>query len=144
MILDNGLLFSDAQAVTASAASTNYYDQTATTNYAGTGATLYLVSLLDVAMTDGGSDSTVTVTLQSDDNASFTSAATVVTMAVFTANSAAGTVKIIQVPAEVATERYIRAYYTVANGNLSTGSFTTFLTTDIQAWRAYADNITIS
>jgi hypothetical protein len=40
--------------------------------------------------------------------------------------------------------RYARLKYTPANGDLSTGSFTAFITKDIQKYASYADGITIS
>lgn len=144
MILDAHARFSNAQAITASAASTNLMDLNATERRPGTGKPIYFVVVCTVAMTDSGSDSTVTVTLQSDSTSAFGSAATVLTLPVFAATSAAGTRRVIQLPADTAHEQYIRAYYTVANGNLTTGSFTAFLATNIEAIQEYADGFTIS
>lgn len=144
MYLDAQLLFSDAQAVTASAASTNYLDLGVARDI-GTGEDLYLVSICDVAMTDSGSDSTVAVSLQGDSTTTFTPDGEQ-TMFTFSALSAIGTVKIAKLdPGSAPLQyRYVQAYYTVANGNLTTGSFTTFITKDIQKYVSYADAITIS
>jgi hypothetical protein len=144
MILDGQNLFSDAQAITSSAASTNLIDLKSTTTYAGTGKPLYVVSLVDTAMTDASSNSTVTVTIQSDSTSAFGSAATVLSLTAFAATAAAGTVVKGVIPPDTNCERYIRAYYTVANGALTTGAFTTFITTDLETYRTYADGFTIS
>jgi hypothetical protein len=144
MYVDAQLLFSDAQAVTASAASTNYLDLGSVRDI-GTGEPLYLVSIVDIAMTDSGSDSTITVSLQGDSTTTFTPDGSE-NMFVFAAASAAGTIKIARLNPDSAPlqYRYVQAYYTAANGNLSTGSFTTFITKDIQKYTSYADAITIS
>jgi hypothetical protein len=40
-------------------------------------------------------------------------------------------------------ERYLGVRYTVAAGPLTAGAFDAFLTTDVQAWRAYARNYAV-
>jgi len=143
MILDAQNLFSDAQAVTASAASTNLIDLGADRDL-GTGKPVYVVVQVDVAMTDSGSDSTITVTAQTDAAAAFGSPTTAQTLGTFAALSAIGTRLIMALQPGQIVERFLRLYYTAANGSLSTGSFTAYLTTDLQQARTYADNITIS
>lgn len=143
MVLDAYNLYSDAQAVTANAASTNLIDHGAVRDL-GTGEDLYIVCLVDVAMTDSSSNSTCTVTLETDDNSSFSSATTGQTLFVFSAVSAAGTVKIARIQPDALNERYSRLYYTMAGGDLSAGSFTAFITHDVQKYVSYADNIVIS
>lgn len=144
MILDAQLLFSESQAVTASAASTNIYDASAARNI-GVGEDMYVLCICTVAMTDGSSDSTVTVTLETDDNAAFSSPALAVqTVGVFAALSAVGTKFVRRLSTTGLTERYIRGYYTVANGNLTTGSFTLTLVKDADLYTAYPDAITIT
>jgi hypothetical protein len=142
MFVDAQLLFSDAQAVTAAAASTNYVDLGAVRD-AGVGQSLYVVCVCDVAMTDGSSDSTLAVALETDSTSTFTPDATR-TLFTFSALSAAGTVKISRLGPDDLNLRYAQIKYTPANGNLTTGSFTTFITTDIHKWAAYADAVTIS
>lgn len=144
MYMDAQLLFSDAQAVTAAAASTNVVDLGVARDI-GTGNSLYVVVTVDVAMTDASSDSTLTVALQGDSTTTFTPDGT---RDLFTipAVSAAGAKFIARLdPASAPLQyRYIRLYYTPNNGNLTTGSFTAFITTDVDQYVAYADNITIS
>ena len=71
MMLDAQNLFSDAQAVTAAAGSTNTIDLGIARDI-GTGYPLFVALNVDVAMTDGSSDSTVTVTLEGDSTTTFT------------------------------------------------------------------------
>jgi len=144
MYLDAQLLFSDAQAVTATAASTNSIDLGAVRDI-GTGENLYLVVTVDVAMTDASSDSTLAVAIEGDSTTTFTPDGT---HTVFTipAVSAAGAVFYARLDPGAAPlqYRYIQLKYTPANGNLTTGSFTAFLTHNIQKYVSYADGITIS
>lgn len=144
MYVDAHALFSDAQAVTAAAASTNLIDLGAAQSRIGVGEELFIVVQVDVAMTDAGSDSTLAVTLEQDDAAAFGSATSIQTIGTFAEVSAVGTRLVARIAPDVVTERYIRLYYTPANGNLTTGSFTAYVAKDIQADRAYADGFVIS
>lgn len=143
MIIDRQLRFCSELAVTASAASTDLIDMLAAQDWAP-GTPLWVVVVCTEAMTDTGSNSTVTPSIESDTAAAFSSATTVQTLPAFAATSAAGTV--IKAPlAPMATkERFIRMYFTVANGDLSAGKFTAFITPNADTWSAYADGITIS
>lgn len=143
MILDAQNLFSDAQAVTAAAASTNLIDLGAVRNL-GVGEELYVVVSCDVAMTDGSSDSTLAVKLEADSAAAFNVAIVSQELFTFPATSAIGTRYYAKISPDLANKRYMRLYYTPANGNLSTGSFTAALVKNIDAYTSYADAITIS
>lgn len=126
MIFDALLQFSDAQAVTAAAASTNYVDLKKARNI-GIGEDLYIVLIIDVAMTDSGSDSTLTVDLQGDSTSTFTPDGTQ-TLFVIPAVSAIGTKFVQRVsPGLAAAYEFLQLYYTPNNGNLSAGSFTAFI-----------------
>jgi hypothetical protein len=148
MFMDADLLFSDAQAVTATAASTNYYD-TGPLYSGNTGRDLgvsemYFSITVDVALTDSGSDSTITVSLETDDNTSFSSVATVATLVVIPALAAAGSKFFVRVPlagAAVPYERYLQLKYTTTNGNLTTGSFTAAMVRNPDNWRSYASAV---
>lgn len=144
MYVDAQLLFSDAQAVTAAAASTNVVDLGIARDI-GTGENMYIVVVCDVAMTDAGSDSTLDVILQGDSTESFTPDGAR-TLFQFAAASAAGTAKFARLDpgSEPLQYQYIRLYYSPNNGDLSTGSFTAFITNDIEKYTAYADGYTIS
>lgn len=142
MIIDKLLQFSDAQAVTATAASTDYIDFGLPRNL-GVGEELYIFVLVTTAMTDSGSDSTVTVSVECDSTSTFTPDTTK-TLFTFPAVSPAGTIKYARISPDDIDLRYCQLKYTVSGGNLSTGSFTAGIVKDIQAFKAYASGYTIS
>lgn len=144
MFMDADLLFSDAQAVTATAASTNYVDLGPLftgnlTRDLGVSSELYISISVDVALTDSGSDSTIAVSLETDDNTSFSSIATVATLVTIPAVTAAGTKYFVKMPiaTTVPYERYLQIKYTAANGNLTTGSFTAAIVKNIDKYQTY-------
>lgn len=144
MYVDAQMLFDDAAAQLSSGASTNLIDLKATTPNLGDGQPLYVVVQVTTAFTDSSSNSTQTVTVEQDTAAAFSSATTVGTVGTFAALTAAGTYKVLTLAPGAITERFIRLYYTVANGDLTTGAFNAFITTDLDRFVANADNITIS
>lgn len=153
MIHDAQLLFSDAQALTATAVSTNVVDLGIARDI-GTGESLYLVVTLDVAFTDAGSDSTVAVTLQGGATAGATTASQV--LFTIPAVAAAGNVYIARLDPNGMSSlqqqntssplayRFIQVTYTVAGGNLTTGTVTCFLTSNIQQAAHYASGYTVA
>lgn len=144
MYVDKNLLFAEALAITASAASTSYLDLQSIRDI-GAGKDLYLVVNVVEAFTDGSSDSTVQVDIETDDNTSFSSATAVQRVGTFAALSAIGAKKVVKISPAVIAERYVRLYFTVANGNLTTGKFDAYLTVDAEsANKIYADNSTIT
>lgn len=142
--VDSQLEFSDSQAVTATAASTNIVDFKTGFVDAGVGRDIYFVCNVTVDMTDAGSDSTITVTLETDDNEAFSSATTAQTIGTFPALSLAGTRLVAKLQPEKITEQFLRVQYTTTNGDLTTGSFDAFLTLDIDAFTAYPSGSTIT
>jgi hypothetical protein len=145
MYVDGELRFSNEQAVTASAGSTNLIDLKVAGMNPGVGEPgLWAVFVVTEAFTDSGSDSTVAVTLETDNDVAFGSPTTAVqTVGTFAALSAIGSVLIVRLQPFSTLERYMRAYYTLANGNLSTGKITSFLTPNVDKWRANAQSVTI-
>lgn len=146
MIKDKQLYFSEEQAITATAASTNYMDMAQAVDL-GQGAKLVVIAEVTEAFTDGSSNSTVSVTVETDDNSSFSSATEVASLGTFAALSAVGdTLAAALLPGGV--ERYIRLKYTVANGDLSTGKITAQITPfeyqGLIVPAVYADAVTIS
>lgn len=144
MIVDADLQFSNAQAVTAAAASTNYVDLGPlftgnTGRNIGHADDLYVSITIDTTMTDASSDSTLAVSLETDDNTSFSSAATVAALVTIPAVSVAGTKYFVKLPiaTTVPYERYIRIYYTPANGNLTTGAFSAHIVKVPDNWMGY-------
>jgi hypothetical protein len=144
MYVDAQLLFSDAQAITAAAGSTNTVDLGAVRDI-GTGEDLYIVVSVDTAFTDGSSNSTLTVALEGDSTTSFTPDGTT-DLFTIPALAAVGDKFIAKLsPGSAPLQyRYIRLLYTPNNGDLSTGAVTAFVTHNIDKFRAYADAITIS
>lgn len=144
MYVDAQTLFSDGQAVTATANSENVIDLKVARDI-GIGQAMWIFLLVTEAMTDSGSDSTVAVSLVTDDNSSLSSPATVQTLVTIPATTAAGTLYVFPLPAATvnAYQQYLGLTYTVAGGNLTTGKFTAGLTTDIQSWTAYASGYTV-
>lgn len=120
MITDELLKFSDAQAVTAAAASTSYLDLGIARDI-GAGQLLYVAVSVDVAFTDAGSNSTLTVDLQYDSTTTFTPDASQ-TLCSIPALSAIGYKRLIPIAPQEVSYRYAQLYYTPVNGDLTTGS----------------------
>lgn len=112
MILDGQLLLSDSQALTASGASTNLVDKGGAFSMAD-GEPMALVVTVDVAADFTTTDETYAVAVQTDDNSSFSSAATLVTRTLVATDRAAGSRIILPLPPGTVPERYLRAYYTL-------------------------------
>lgn len=135
MIIDSQTEYSDEQAVTASAASTNIVDHGI--GDAGVGEpSVYLNIQVDEAVTATGS-ATVQFALQTDGDSAFGSATTLLqTDAIGKAALTAGTV-VAQFKLPVGMERYSRVYYTVATGPLTAGKFSAHLVHDVEKNVAY-------
>lgn len=144
--LDARAEFSDAQAVTATAISTNVMDRKGAglapnaTDNIGAPATAYLVVSMDDGATAAGA-ATVTVTLESADNAGLSTNPVVHYSSgakALAAMTAGATVAVIPLPAD-AYKEFLGVRYTVATGPLTGGTFNAYLTLDPSIWRAYAD-----
>lgn len=145
MILDAGNEFSDSQAVTSTAISTNVIDlgpvADNTLRDIGQGTQMWLVVTTDVAATDTSSDATLTVSLESDSTANLATSATVhyTTAALaFAAFATAGTVLVAVALPSGNYEQYLGVRYTVASGPLTAGNFSAFLVRDPNLFRTYA------
>lgn len=153
MIHDAQALFSDAQALTATAVSTNVIDLGIARDI-GTGEPLWLVVTTDVAFTDAGSDSTVAVTLQGGATAGATTASLVCftipavcavgRLFAYRLNPANLTATDVLDTTNPLAYRFIQLTYTVAGGNLSTGTVTAFLCKDISMAHSYATGIVVA
>lgn len=112
MQIDYQLLLSDAQAFSSSGASTNYIDL-GSIRHVGRGNPMALVFTVDTGADYTTTDETYAFALQTDDNTSFSSAATQVTRTISAASSglAAGTIHVI--PFNFTSERYLRLYATL-------------------------------
>lgn len=130
MILDNQTLFSDAQAVTASAASTNILNlaprATGLAFDVGRGVNVPLMIKVTEAFNNLTS---LTVSIQTDDNVGFASPTTIATTpAIPLASLLAGYVFPIDFLPRGISEQYLRLYYTVAGTAPTTGKITAGIT----------------
>ena len=143
MYLDSQLLFSDAQALTATAASTNLIDLGVDGNL-GIGEPMAVVIVLDVLADDTTGDETYVVDVEFDSTAAFSSAVTAVTKTI-TRGEVAGTKFVVLVPADLTGEQFMRLNFTLG-GTTPTVTVTAFLTAAnmVQNNVVYADAITIS
>jgi hypothetical protein len=108
MIMDAQQLYSDAQALTVDAASTNVIDHGSDRNM-GIGEPLVVLITVDSGAAGGG---TLAIALQTDDNVGFASPATVATTAAIAAAAlATGAKVVLPVPPDTAIERFTRLNY---------------------------------
>lgn len=134
MFIDKELTFSDKQAVTASAASSNYYNQGTIADLGMSNALLMLGFYEDFAATGAA---TLTVSIQTDDNNTFSSPKTVSSQQYAIADLKAG--KQYFLPLPIGTdEKYIRVFYTVATGPFTAGKITATIVDKPQYARTYA------
>jgi hypothetical protein len=134
MYLDKENLFSEDQAITVTAASTDVIDLGLTEM--GRGEEIEILVQVTTDFADGTS---LQVALQTDDNAGFSSAATLFSSAaIATASLVAGyTFAMGKLPDNL-VERYVRLYYTVV-GTMSAGKVVAGLIKDRQNWAALPD-----
>jgi hypothetical protein len=142
-MLDKQLEFSDSQAVTATALSTNVVDTLPgiraglTANLGGIEAA-FLVVEVDTTFTAAGA-ATLNVSLESDSTANLATSPTVhfqsgpLALAALTAR---GKVAVIPLPSG-SYERYLGLRYTVATGPMTAGAVSAYITRDPGTWQAY-------
>ena len=143
MYVDSQLEFSDGQAVTAAAESTNIIDLSIARDIA-VGEQLYVAINVTVAMTDSGSDSTLTVDAYYDSTETMTPDAQQ-RLLIIPALSAIGFQVYVPLSPHLSTTyRYLALQYTPNSGNLTTGTFDAQLVWDIQKNIHYANNSLIT
>lgn len=150
MFLDTQSEFSDAQAVTATALSTNVLDLFSVLAGGGARITpnarldvgdadeLYLVVQTQAAITDAGSDATLAVTLESADDAAITT--NVIThfstgALAFATYSPQGTQIVKMRLPKGSYRRYLAVRYTVGAGPFTGGAIDAFLTPSVDNQR---------
>ncbi|MNN10860.1 hypothetical protein D3C81_1237960 [compost metagenome] len=136
MILDKLNTFSDAQAVTATAASTNVIDlgpltHGNTVRDIGAGEPVYLFVSVGAAATAGGA-ATVTIALQTDTVENFATPTNLFVSATFALADMGAGAQLVGIAVPRGVERYLRLNYTVATGPLLTGTFYAGLVKDLQ------------
>lgn len=144
MIIDSQLLFSDAQAVSADAASTNQIDLGIARDLFA-GEPMAVVLTVDVAADGTTTDETYEFQIETDGDSGFGSPADLLVHSIAYASLTAGSVHILPIPVSAAVERYLRVYYNVG-GTSPSVTVTAFLQplSMIQKYKSYADGITIS
>lgn len=127
MLLDQQALFSAAQAITATAASTNVIDTGSNKDVGKYGDIPLLIQVVE-----GFNNLTsLTVTVQTNDNSAFSSAADVLSMTIPLASLVLGYKSpVITLPMKM--ERYIRLNYTVTGTAPTTGKVTAGITGGVQ------------
>lgn len=140
MYVDAQLLLSDAQALTATAVSTNIIDLGSDRDI-GPGRGLSFVLTTDVAADSTTGNETYQVDIQTDDNSGFSSATTICSYVILAAALTAGSIHVLPMPNT--NERYVRLNYTLG-GTTPTWTVTSFVGLDAQLYQAYPNNYTIS
>ncbi len=127
MLLDQQALFSAAQAITATAASTNVIDTGSNKDVGKYGDIPLLIQVVE-----GFNNLTsLTVTVQTDDNSAFSSAADVLSMTIPLASLVLGYKSpVITLPMKM--KRYIRLNYTVTGTAPTTGKVTAGIAGGVQ------------
>lgn len=125
MYLDAYNTYSSAQALNASARSTNVIDHQATRNL-GNGEPMALVVLVTTAADHTTGDETYTAKLQADGDEAFGSAADITPEYTIPRTAIAGQRYVIPLPPGVTVERYTSVYYTLG-GTTPTLSVTSWL-----------------
>lgn len=141
MFIDAQNLFSDSQALTATAASTNLIDLGVDRDI-GVGEPLAVVLTVEVAADATTGNETYQVDVETDDNSSFSSASVIARRIPTAAELALGTVMVIPLPNT--NERYLRLNYTLG-GTTPSVTLTAHLAplSMVQNNRTYADGFSI-
>ena len=129
MTIDAQTLFSDAQAVTASAASANVLDLGVAGRSSGHPLALFVLCA-ETATAEGAA--TVTVQLQTDDNADFSSARLLLQTATIPKAELIAGQRLFLGTVPAGAERFLRLFYSVASGPLTAGRLSAGLALDLQ------------
>jgi hypothetical protein len=128
--IDVERLFSDEQAITADAASTNSYDAIHTDGDRNFPPYVVFVVTEDFA----GATATLDIDWQTDDNSSFSSATSIpLAEGVLGSTLVTGYELAVKVPR--GKERHNRIYYTAAGADFTAGAITAYVAEDAQLWQ---------
>lgn len=145
MYLDHENLFSDAQAVTVTAASSNIIDlgpifsANAARDIGRGSKVTRIYAILDATFTAGGAG-TLDITLQGDDNSAFGSPRTLFDTGVLALAALFQGAVVLDVAMPTGVEKFLRLMYTVATGPMTAGAITAGLVLDSQSDPPYAAN----
>ena len=127
MLLDQQAIFSAAQAITATAASTNIIDTGSSKDSGKGGDVPLLIQVVEAFNTL----TSLTVTVQTDDNAAFSTPTDVISLVIPQASLTVGyKTPVITLPMKM--ERYIRLNYTVTGTAPTTGKVTAGIVDGVQ------------
>lgn len=127
MIIDKQMQLSNAQAVTATAASTNIIDQGAAGNAYGN--ELFFVTRVGTAFAGGTS---IDFQLQTATDAAFTTPIVLYDSSAIPLASLTANTEVVKVKMPIGAKQYIRAYYTVV-GTMTAGTVDAFFTPDVKS-----------
>lgn len=136
MIIDKTLMFSDAQAITADAASTNVIDLGADRDL-GVSEGLWVCGVVTTTLDSAGEAATLTVSLQTDSDSAFGSATALHTTAALAEAVLVAGYFFLKIKLPQVTERYLRLYYDRGTEDFTGGTVTAWLGDPPQNWRAY-------
>ena len=122
MLLDQNGIFSEQQAISATAASTNVVDLKAGGNTAR--GALYFAAVVDAKFT--GTTGTLTLSLQTANNSNFSDAVTLFSAPFDMSLLGVDGQLLCSVPMPQGLKRYVRVYYTVSD--VSGGKISAFVT----------------
>jgi hypothetical protein len=128
-VLDNQLVMSDAQAVTASAPSTNVIDLSKAKSLGASGTPLYVDVRVGTGLGSSGS-ATIDVALQGS-NTEGSGYVNLLAAAQFAVAAGVAGLSILKtpLPAQAVKYRYLRVNYTIGTANLNAGTFNAHITT---------------
>lgn len=142
--LDAQNRFSNAQAITATALSTNSIDLDVVGRNLGAGEPMCVLVNADAALEGTTNDETYVISLETDDNAAMSSATTIVSVSTPAAlqDDPIGSRYMLFIPPGTVFERYIAVRYTLG-GTTPTATFTAYLMPlkAVLALATYPDNI---
>lgn len=145
MILDNDLVLSDAQAVTADAGSTNLIDLVITGRKIGAGEPMAIVLFVDVAADGTTTDETYQFELQTDDDVAFGSATELQAIDKTYAQLTLNSVHVFTLDPGWTFERYARVRFDVGGTTPTiTATIALMPLAAVRKFKTYANNYTIT
>lgn len=141
-VLDKNLQFSDSQALTVDVDSTNHYDAT-TDRDIGPGEPMAVVVFAESAF--GGTTPTIAVSVETDDNGSFSSGTVITTSQVHTPATLTAANDQIVIPLPMNNERFIQLNYDMegTNPTLTVSAYLMPMSM-VQNQRYYPNNYTVT
>ena len=130
MIKDKFLELAEAQAVTASAPGNRVINRGMPINDNGSRMAPFIVVQTKAAVTSGGA-STVVIRIETSVDEAFTSPITVYTSAAIPKANLTANKEVLKFPFPAGTKQFTRAYFDVATGPLTAGTFDIFTVADV-------------